>query len=567
MNFRTLVLGVLAVGVTVSNSAYAQVTIPGSAQPGRVEDSLRAPIVMDGPEASAAPGIAAQVAAEGAENIIFTLKKVKLEGFSVYREDDVSYLYKDKVDTKVSLAEMYAIANSMTLFYRDNGYIMTQVIIPNQDITNGLVRFKAIEGFVDEVNFEFKDDVDQKTRKYLEAMAEKLTAFKPLTAENLERQLLLMNDLPGISAEAIIKPSESTAKAADLFIVISTKVADGFVSFDNYGSKFVGPEQFQGGVTLNSLFGNTNSLGVRIATALEFSELQFIEANYTQYFCTNGCRFELLASHTNSQPGFTLEPFEVESESLTVEATVAYPLMRARAQNLEAFGKFSYRDLETDSLSAALSEDRIRKFSGGLLWNKADQNLGVTTADIEVTQGLNILNATDGTNAINRSRANGDATFTKVEASLSRDQFIPNSAFSVFGAIEGQYTGNELLSSEQFGVGGSVFGRGFDSSEITGDTGVAAKVELRYNQYPQDSNWIESTQYYGFYDAGMVRNLAVQPGESTSRRTLTSAGVGVRVSTEDNWNFDFEVAKPLTRNVATEGNDDLRGFFRLSRTF
>lgn len=36
--------------------------------------------------------------------------------------------------------------------------------------------------------------------------------------------------------------------------------------------------------------------------------------------------------------------------------------------------------------------------------------------------------------------------------------------------------GQSLLSPKQFGVGGSQFGRGYDPSEITGDSGVAGKV-------------------------------------------------------------------------------------------
>ena len=40
----------------------------------------------------------------------------------------------------------------------------------------------------------------------------------------------------------------------------------------------------------------------------------------------------------------------------------------------------------------------------------------------------------------------------------------------------GQLTNDRLVSSEKFSIGGSQFGRGYDFSEITGETGVASSI-------------------------------------------------------------------------------------------
>ena len=69
------------------------------------------------------------------------------------------------------------------------------------------------------------------------------------------------------------------------------------------------------------------------------------------------------------------------------------------------------------------------------------------------------------------------------------------------GGVSGQYALDPLFASEEFAVGGPVYGSAYDPAEITGDSGVAARAELRYsNTAPQAS--IDIFQIYGFYDMG-----------------------------------------------------------------
>lgn len=565
MNLRVVAFVCLAFAYMVNTNA--QVNIPGSAQPGLLEEQIQRPERDEAPEAGALPEMPRQPMIEGAEDIMFVLKSVELQNSSVYSAEDIMPLYEELVGQEISLARVYDLANEITKKYRNDGYILTQVVVPEQDIDDGQVVLVAVEGFIDQINIEYQNDVDRRTERFFDRMVYEIRKVRPLTAEALERQLLLMNDLPGVTARAIIEPSDVTPKAADLNIVVTTKAADAYVSVDNRGSRFVGPLQMQGGITFNELFGHTNELDVRAATAGQTRELKLIEGRFTQEICPNGCDVEFLASYTESQPGYTLEAFDVESENLTLEAKLSYPIWRARAQNLEAYGTFSFRNLSTDSSGTPLNEDRIRALRAGLTWNKADRNYGVTAANVEVSQGLEVLDASDTPRSTPASRANAEADFTKIEVNVSREQFIPGTRFSLYGAVSGQYTENELYSSEQFTLGGSNFGRGYDPSEITGDTGAAAKAEVRYLHTIDETKYIDSNEYYAFYDIGYVRNLSLSAGDSTTRQTLSSAGVGVRVAAFNDIDVNVEVAKPLTRDVAVEGDDDARVFFQVSKAW
>jgi len=130
----------------------------------------------------------------------------------------------------------------------------------------------------------------------------------------------------------------------------------------------------------------------------------------------------------------------------------------------------------------------------------------------------------------------------------------------------GQYTSDSLLSSEEFGYGGMSFGRAYDSSEITGDKGMAASIELRYRldiKIPHIN-----FQPFIFYDIGKVWNI--DPSDK-NKISGASAGGGFRLRHDQGWFFDATLALPLTLNSANPpkytDEDGFRALFRLKKEF
>ena len=130
----------------------------------------------------------------------------------------------------------------------------------------------------------------------------------------------------------------------------------------------------------------------------------------------------------------------------------------------------------------------------------------------------------------------------------------------------GQYSKDGLLSTEECGIGGSQFGRAYDFSEILGDSCMAGSLELRYAINTQGSS-LQYTQLYTFYDGGKTSNHNPLNASDNRTKSLTSTGLGVRFGI---WKFlsgSLEAAKPLTRDVANEGNKDTRVFASISARF
>ncbi|MEJ0071662.1 MAG: ShlB/FhaC/HecB family hemolysin secretion/activation protein [Pseudomonadota bacterium] len=226
---------------------------------------------------------------------------------------------------------------------------------------------------------------------------------------------------------------------------------------------------------------------------------------------------------------------------------------------------FVATDLHTDLFNGAvpLLNDRIRTIQAGAVYDFVDHWDGVNVFDAQLSQGLDILDArTPG--APNLSRANGRSDFTKLIADAQRVQSLGGN-WSMMAAVTGQYGFTSLLASEQFGIGGVNFVRAYDPSELTGDSGLAAKVELQYGERSTNIG-LDNYQLYGFYDAGRVWNHQPLPGEYGAA-SATAAGVGARFTVTEHVSGSLEVAKPLTRAVAAEGDRDPRVFFSLVARF
>ena len=144
------------------------------------------------------------------------------------------------------------------------------------------------------------------------------------------------------------------------------------------------------------------------------------------------------------------------------------------------------RTIEADQAggSSRISKDIIRAARLRADYDFVDTLIGpaVNLVSVEASQGLDILGARES-GSPDLSRAAGRSDFTKLTVTTQRLQAL-GGGFSLLTAANGQYAFSPLLAAEEFGFGGTQFGRGYDPAELTGDHGLAAKLELSYGAEP-----------------------------------------------------------------------------------
>lgn len=561
---RLAVLSLVAL-VWFGPSAQAQ-QLPGPAElrPGISPDRvppLAAP--RADPDVSIPEAPEADVPA-GAEAARFFLADILVEGATIYGEGQLRPLYEEFLQSEISLATLYGIASSIETRYRDDGYILSRAIVPAQSVSDGVYRIQVIEGYV--TNVVIEGDIGN-SRGLVERYMSRIPESRPVNIAEIERYLLLMNDLPGISGTGVLRPSGADVGAAELVVTAQRKRYDGFALVDNRGSEFTGEEGAALGFSANSFTSFGEQTEVVLFSALDDKEQRVGQITYEQQIGADGLKIRGLASYGESEPGGTLEPLDVEQDTLQFIVGVEYPYIRSRRFNVTFSGGFDWVDQESDILNGAttVADDSLRVLFAGAQVDYRDSYGGANFAELGIRQGLPIFDASDEGDD-NLSRVEGDGTFTSLNAEVARLQRL-SPEFNLLARVGGQYGfDDELLSTEEFEIGGLTFGRGYDPSELTGDSGLGAQLELQFNQAP-GLTVLQSYQLYAFYDFGVVWN---SDSNTPSQASLASAGLGVRTNLNEWLSVDLEVAKPLTRDPANRSVSDPDReyyFFRVTGQF
>ena len=510
----------------------------------------------------------AKGAPEGAEDIKFTLTGITLENVTAYTKDELQKVYAAELGTTISLADLYRIAADLTRKYRNDGYILTQVVVPPQTIEGGTARLQVVEGRIDKI--EVRDEEGTAAAQLIRDYAGMVKKNGAMNAKDLERALLLVNDLPGVTARSILNPSSDTVGAADLVIIIERKSYDAQISLDNHGTRYLGPVQAGAAISLNSWLGRNEQITAQYVAALSeenFSDLHFGQITYQQPVGKQGTEVEFLFSHIKTEPGYTLEQFDVRGWSTTMSAELSHPFIRTRSTNLTGRAMFDFQEIVSKNNIPVdpTREDHIRALRLGGKYEFIDNMLGVAynVIDLEATKGLDILGANKQTDQ-NKSRPAAEPGYTKLALELQRLQRLTSSVNMLLG-FTGQLSDGPLLSAEEFGVGGMNYGRGYDASEIIGDEGIAGKIEVQW-QEPIDLSPIDTYQLYGFYDAGRVWNDDATTSDD-KKSSIVSVGLGVRADLAADTSAGVMMAFPLTRTPETQNDRDARFYANISHRF
>jgi hemolysin activation/secretion protein len=537
---------------SVCGLATAQV-IPPSEQPGRERERFIEPQAPRAQPGGPAISLPSTVAPAGAAATMIVIRRIQIVGATVYGNADFAVLYQDMLGRTVSLQAVYDLAQRITAKYGADGYILSRAIVPPQELSprGAVLRIQVVEGWIDRV--EWPREKLARYRDFFSDYSAKIIAQRPANIRTLERYLLLANDLPGLKVTTTLRASKTERGASTLIVEVTEKPLEVNARIDNRGTRARGPVQFLVAPTVNNLLGQHEAFTVAYAGVMQLKELQFVAPSYRQVLNSEGLTAFVNASHSWGRPGTeALEALEFATRSTTAEAGMYYPIIRSRERNLTVTGLAFTSDNYSFVFGGPFNIDRLRGVRVKADADVADSLNGINQIGAVVSQGVSGLGSTSNGNDF-ASRAAGRVDFSKLEVYASRLQPLVGS-FSALVAAYGQYAFTSLLTPEQCGYGGRVFGRAFDPSELLGDHCWIASAELRYD-LPGATTLIPATQLYGFTDRGTVYTIAPVAGTAASV-TAASAGGGVRLKWQNRFNVDLSAAK------AIEGpRNDWRFFF------
>jgi hemolysin activation/secretion protein len=297
-------LTALCVLILSAGAALAQrVPIPSTAEPGAVERSIP---LQQIPGSSGqdlrVPSAPSTKAPSGAASILFTVNEIQIVGATALSQEQLAETYADLVGTRISLSELYGVANAITAKYAAAGYALCFALVPAQAIKNGVVRIQVIEGFVARIVLENKHPA---VPSVVGAYGWRLLHSRPLKTADLERYLLLANDIPGYTVKAVFDrlPDRNAAPGAtQLILHIDRRVADATITADNRGSRTLGSLRGDAFVSLRSLFGLGEEIQIHTLQSVQPGLLNYYSGLFSLPIDGEGTRVTESVSYSNTLP-------------------------------------------------------------------------------------------------------------------------------------------------------------------------------------------------------------------------------------------------------------------------
>lgn len=500
--------------------------------------------------------------------------KVLVKGFRItksttFTEGQLLPLLSGFINKELSLADLEKATLKIAAFYTGQGY-MVRAFLPAQEIRNGIVEIVVIEGRLGGVEV----DAPANSRISREVVASYITAAQPigssLKTDRMERALLLLNDLPGVSATSVLQPGTEEGTAKLVINVHDKPRTTGTVDTDNNGDKAVGRYRASVGLNGDNLSG--------IGDQLSFRGLSSINSNYGRIGYTipigyNGLKVGTSFSFLHYNLVGSFSDTNASGDAWTTGAMLSYPFIRSLTTNLFGTMTYDYRRFRNKSIDI-LSNKATHVGSFSLTGNFYDELLGggYNVMAAGLTFGVLDLSRCRTDLETDRVTTRAHGPYSKLLLSFSRQQQLFGKT-SLYIAGSGQLAGKNLDSSEKFSLGGPQGVRAYPVNEATGDEGYLTTVELRHNI-------IDRLQFSVFVDHGGIKlhhdtwNGWQGAGTTPNSYSLSAAGVGLMWIIPDRLMARFSVANRLGNNPGAEKGRDNDGtkrspqiWFQLSAYF
>lgn len=502
------------------------------------------------------------------EGVAVELKAVRFSGaVDEALEAQLQQVVVGVLGKRLDFAGLKALADDVAAYLRGQGNLLARAYLPRQDVTAGVLEIAIIQGRLDGAQGEggWQISVAQGARieaQRLAALAERAApSGEVLKQGELERALLLINDMPGIVARSRLEPGRTPGSSRAVVEVREGPLLSAYAWADNYGSSSTGESQVNAALSLNDPLGR----GDRARVNLSASEgISLVRLGYGAPVGAAGLRTDI---------GYTAMRYEVKNgtgvssglqgDSASVQAELSYPFIRSRGLNLYGSAGLVHKVLNDDSSAGVLRDKRIDAFSLEVTGDSLDRlgGSGLNNWNLRLVTGRLDLSRVAADLAADAASLKAHGHYNKLEWGASRLQRL-GAGLTLSGRLAGQVAGSNLDSSERFILGGPGGVRAYPVGEAQGDEGWLASVDLRYDF---NGTPLGDVQLSVFADTGGIRlhddpsGITIANASGRNSYRISGAGIGLSIGKPGSYRLGLSWARALGSNpgrTATGNNAD-----------
>ena len=498
----------------------------------------------------------------------------------------------------LTIGQLQGIADGITKYYHDKGYFLARAVIPAQEIKDGVVNIRVLEGRLEKVQ-------TSGNKVYSDTVLAR--PFKPLlgelvTIERTENALLTLTKYPGLSAAGVFRPGDDVGTTDIVVNVQNEKRFDGSARLDNSGTEFTGRGRAIASVDWNDPTGDADLLsltglktfstgsnssstpGTTSASGRStYFDVRYQRPVYDAYnswsadisrnnFDVSGVggvggiskigtlsyEHDYFRSRTSDLIG-TVDFSRKRADTVSGVVKTAFGDVTAR-DDLAVFGaQINYDSINTDTNTISSITARYEHGFDGVFGVPKDSLL---RAEFGPKRTVTATQPPPSRSGLDREP--NVPTFDKFTLNYQLYKNLPHTQGLLF-RVSGQYSSNLLSSLEQMVMGGPDSVRAAPTSQFLVDKGVFSSLE-----YSVASPGFSDKHAFGSYTWGQVLrfkiftdaavgfdNDAVVTAGSSNRKYLAGSGVGLVFTIPSTLTADLQWARINgfhTQSTASSGS-------------
>lgn len=547
-------IGFATVMVLAPVSAFAQITIDPTGRsgepPGPLKEEFQRPTPPPSPTLPIVPLPPETGAPIQPGTVRVFVRDVRIVGSTAFSDTEIAAVTDPFKNRMLLTEDLERLRLALTLLYVNKGYLTSGAIIPDQDVTSGVITVQIIEGKLTRI------DIEGNRWFSSSYLSDRLTLGiqTPVTLDPLQEQLqLLQQDRRIERVNAELRPGDQRGESVLNVRVVDKNPFHASMEVNNYQTPLVGEIRGIGTLTDDNLTGHGDPLSLSYGQSS--GAFPIVDASYALPFNRYGTTFSPYYRRYDFkliEPPFT--PLNIKTNTEIIGMSLRQPIYKTVTDEvaLSIIGEHLF----TQSFLFAGTPDQMTlnvfpgfqdgaatvsalRFAQEWTHRTVDTVLAVRS---RFSVGLNVLGAT-----IN---ANPDTPDGQFFSWLGQAQAIKQYgeewlSMQLLGRMDLQLTNSPLFPLEQVALGGRYTVRGYREVTILRDNSFLASVESRFPLL-RWGNGEPMVQLAPFADVAHGWNLgenrpAVNAPVTTYPSTLASVGVGLRWNILPNDKASFEV--------------------------
>ena len=435
------------------------------------------------------------------------VKEFKFSGNKQFSDEVLAAQVEHLTGHEIGMKELNEAVGTIRNYYRQQGYLLTQVYLPTQDLqkttdSGAVVELSILEGTLGDVKAEVGQGLNQ---SYFQSLSEYgLNKGEVLNERNLVRNLMVMNGLPGIQVTSQLNPGEAVG-SSDVAVSVEPRAKySGFVSANTYGNRFTGRETLGFGLAINNLNGRGDQLAV-VGKVSNDEGQRSLSSLYFTPVGDAGTILNLAYSYVDYKLGKEFKVFDAHGDAHYFYGSLEHPLLRETKKGISFKVGSNYKILDDDVDLFALNNRRdIASLELGLVGDWINESGSVAYQwGLILTQG-HVSFKDNAAKATDSALLDTQGSFTKWNWTSSRTQIFENGINWIVRA-DYQGTNSNLDIAERFGIGAINRWRQFSEIPSQADQGWMVGTDLRRTFVSTAADvtpYIQSVTPFVFYDVG-----------------------------------------------------------------